>query len=139
MVANQEINVSRTLDDRLSLTRNAMDMFDSWGLRADEIMALLDLPGKTRHFAQYRFNKPFPDNPEIMRRVEYLVHIDDALRTTYPTSPGMGKRWLRQRNHKFNRHSPLSMMIGEGEQGMVYVLCRLDCTFAWDLSGSRPC
>ncbi|PVV10652.1 MAG: hypothetical protein B6D72_12010 [gamma proteobacterium symbiont of Ctena orbiculata] len=116
-----------------------MNMFESWGLQAEEIMALLDMQGKARHLSQYRYNKPLPDSPDIMRRVEYLVRIDDALRTTYPTNPNMGKRWLRQRNHKFNRHSPLSMMIGDGEQGMIYVLSRLDCTFAWDQSGSTPC
>lgn len=127
------------MHDRLAITRGVMNMFESWGLRAEEIMALLDMQGKARHLSQYRYNKPLPDNPEIMRRVEYLVRIDDALRTTYPTNPSMGKRWLRQRNHKFNKHSPLSMMIGDGEQGMIYVLSRLDCTFAWDQSGSKPC
>jgi hypothetical protein len=139
MAAIQDNNVGRTLDERLAITKGVMNMFESWGLRSEEIMALLDLQGKARQFTQYRYNKPFPDSPEIMRRVDYLVRIDDAIRTTYPTNPSMSKRWLRQRNHKFNKHTPLSMMIGEGEQGMVYVLSRLDCTFAWDQSGSRPC
>jgi hypothetical protein len=139
MATTQDTGASRTLDDRLAMTQGVMSMFESWGLHAEEIMALLDLQGKVRHFAQYRYNKPLPDTPDIMRRVDYLVRIDDALRTTYPTNPGMGKRWLRQRNHKFNRHTPLSMMIGDGEQGMIYVLSRLDCTFAWDQSGSIPC
>jgi hypothetical protein len=49
----------------------------------------------------------------------------------------MGKRWLRQASSKFQRRTPLSMMIGEGEKGLVNVLCHLDCTFAWDMSGSK--
>ncbi|MES9969730.1 MAG: DUF2384 domain-containing protein [Candidatus Thiodiazotropha sp.] len=138
MTAAEENNLSRSLTDRLAITRGVMNMFEGWGLHTDEIMALLDMQGKARHFAQYRYNKPLPDSPDLMRRVEYLVRIDDALRTTYPTNPGMGKRWLRQRSHKFNTNSPLSMMIGDGEQGMIYVLSRLDCTFAWDQSGSTP-
>ncbi|EGV49942.1 hypothetical protein Rifp1Sym_ey00070 [endosymbiont of Riftia pachyptila (vent Ph05)] len=28
-------------------------------------------------------------------------------------------------------------MMLDGEKGMVSVLCHLDCTFAWDMSGSR--
>ncbi|MES9993057.1 MAG: DUF2384 domain-containing protein [Candidatus Thiodiazotropha sp.] len=139
MMTTDNSTAGQTLNDRLAITRGVMNMFESWGLRGEEIMALLDMQGKKRHLSQYRYNKPLPDNPDIMRRVDYLVRIDDALRTTYPTNPSMGKRWLRQRNHKFNKHSPLSMMIGDGEQGMIYVLSRLDCTFAWDQSGSKPC
>ncbi len=130
---------NHSLSDRLAITRGTMNLFESWGLRTEEMMALLDLQGKPRHFAQYGYDKPFPNLPGLMRRIEYLVRIDDALRTTYPTNPTMGKRWLRQRNHKFNRHSPLAMMLGDGERGLIYVLSRLDCTFAWDQSGSKPC
>ncbi len=138
MATNVDSGASRSLNDRLAITRGVMNMFETWGLGSEEIMALLDMQGKARQLAQYRYNKPLPDSPGIMRRVKYLVRIDDALRTSYPSNPGMGKRWLRQRSHKFNRHSPLSMMIGDGEQGMIYVLSRLDCTFAWEQSGSTP-
>ncbi|MES9822887.1 MAG: DUF2384 domain-containing protein [Candidatus Thiodiazotropha endolucinida] len=138
MATTQDISTGRSLNDRLAITRGVMNMFENWGLHSEEMMALLDLEEKARHFTQYRYNKPLPDTPDIMRRVEYLVRIDDALRTTYPSNPSMGKRWLRQRSHKFNKQSPLSMMIGDGEQGMIYVLSRLDCTFAWDQSGSTP-
>ncbi|MCM8855191.1 MAG: MbcA/ParS/Xre antitoxin family protein [Candidatus Thiodiazotropha sp.] len=139
MTESNDNGVTSPINDRLDITRGVMSMLDSWGLHSDEMMALLDMPGKARHFAQYRYNKPLPDSPDIMKRVEYLIRIDDALRTSYPTNPSMGKRWLRQRSHKFNKHSPLSMMMGDGEQGMIYVLSRLDCTFAWDQSGSKPC
>lgn len=129
---------SQSMTDRLAITRGTMNLFESWGLHTEEMMALLNLQGKARHFAQYRFNTPFPDEPGLMRRIEYLVRIDEALRTTYPTNPTMGKRWLRQRNHKFNRHSPLAMMLDDGERGLAYVLSRLDCTYAWEQSGSTP-
>jgi hypothetical protein len=131
---------SRTvsMDDRLAITRGVMNLFDNWGLHSEEMMSLLDINGKARHMARFRHNTAFPDSPDMIKRIEYLVRINDALRTTYPTNPSMGKRWLRQRNHLFNQRTPLSMMIGDGEQGMVYVLSRLDCTFAWDQSGSTP-
>ncbi|MCU7904661.1 MAG: MbcA/ParS/Xre antitoxin family protein [Candidatus Thiodiazotropha sp. (ex Epidulcina cf. delphinae)] len=139
MSENSDGGAARSMNDRLDITRGVMKLFASWGLHSDEMMTLLDMPGKARHFAKYRDNKPLPDSPDIMKRIEYLVRIDDALRTSYPTNPAMGKRWLRQRSHKFDKHSPLSMMMGDGEQGMIYVLSRLDCTFAWDQSGSMPC
>ena len=139
MSENNQSTTDHSVSDRLAITRGTMNLFESWGLRTEEMMALLDMDDKARHFAQYRYSKPFPDEPGLMRRIEYLVRIDDALRTTYPTNPTMGKRWLRQRSHKFNKRSPLSMMIDDGERGLIYVLSRLDCTFAWDQSGSKPC
>ncbi|MCU7935018.1 MAG: DUF2384 domain-containing protein [Candidatus Thiodiazotropha sp. (ex Dulcina madagascariensis)] len=139
MSENSDGGAVCTMNDRLDMTRGVMKLFESWGLHSDEMMTLLDMPGKARHFAKYRYRQPLPDSPAIMKRIEYLVRIDDALRTSYPTNPGMGKRWLRQRSHKFDKHSPLAMMLGDGEQGMIYVLSRLDCTFAWDQSGSKPC
>ncbi len=35
-----------------------------------------DMQGKARHFAQYRHDKAFPDDPQLMKRVEYLIRID---------------------------------------------------------------
>ncbi|MES9941097.1 MAG: antitoxin Xre/MbcA/ParS toxin-binding domain-containing protein [Candidatus Thiodiazotropha sp. 6PLUC2] len=128
----------RSAGEQMAITRGVMDLLDSWGLHSEEMMSLLQINGKPRHITRYRHNKALPDSPEVMRRIEYLVRINDALRTTYPTNSSMGKRWLRQRNHLFNKRSPLSMMMGDGEQGMVYVLSRLDCTFAWEQSGSTP-
>lgn len=138
MSETEQSTTEKSASDRLAITRGTMNLLESWGLHADEMMALLNMQGKPRHFTQYRYNTPFPDEPGLMRRIEYLVRIDEALRTTYPTNPTMGKRWLRQRNQKFNRHSPLSMMIDDGERGLAYVLSRLDCTYAWDQSGSKP-
>jgi hypothetical protein len=126
-----------SLEDRLAITQGVMNLFDSWGLRAEEGMALLNMEGKPRHFVQYRHEKPFPEDPQLMKRVEYLIKIDAALHTTYPTNPTMGKRWLRQASKKFQQRTPLALMIGEGEEGLVNVLCHLDCTFAWDMSGSK--
>ncbi|MCU7842760.1 MAG: MbcA/ParS/Xre antitoxin family protein [Candidatus Thiodiazotropha sp. (ex Monitilora ramsayi)] len=138
MSDSEQAVTEKSASDQLAITRGTMNLLESWGLHAEEMMALLNMQGKPRHFTQYRYNTPFPDEPGLMRRIEYLVRIDEALRTTYPTNPTMGKRWLRQRNQKFNRHSPLSMMIDDGERGLAYVLSRLDCTYAWDQSGSKP-
>ena len=138
MSETESTSSDQSMSDRLAITRGTMNLFESWGLQTEEMMALLNLQGKARHFARYRYNTPFPDEPGLMRRIEYLVRIDEALRTTYPTNPTMGKRWLRQRNHKFNRHSPLAMMMDDGERGLAYVLSRLDCTYAWEQSGSTP-
>ncbi len=138
MSVSEQRDSSLSLEDRLAITRGVMNLFDSWGLRNEESMALLNMEGKARHFVQYRHDKALPEDPQLMKRVEYLIKIDAALRTTYPTNPNMGKLWLRKASPKFQKRSPLSLMIGEGEKGLVHILCHLDCTFAWDMSGSKP-
>ena len=66
-----------------------------------------------------------------------MQRIADALRTTYPRNPRMSGRWVRQGHRRFGRRSPLSMILRDGESGLIAVLSELDCTFSWDLTGSK--
>jgi hypothetical protein len=127
-----------TEDERMLLTRNTMEVLDDWALQTREMMALLDMPEtvKVRNFARFREDTPFPDDPRVLKRIHYLLRIADALRTTYPTNPQMRTRWVRQANSRFGRRTPLAMML-DGESGLVAVLAHLDCTYAWDLTGSK--
>ncbi len=124
-------------DARMALTRTTMNVLDSWRLETEQMRAVLDMPEsvRARAFHRFRDDTPFPDEPQVLRRVDYVLRIADALRTTYPRNPEMGARWIRQRNRRLGR-SPLTVML-EGESGLVSVLLELDCTFAWDRTGSR--
>ena len=68
MTTTDNSTAGQNLSNRLAITRGVMNMFESWELRAEEIMALLDMQGKARHLSQYRYNKPLPDSPDLMRR-----------------------------------------------------------------------
>ena len=70
-------------------------------------------------------------------RIEHVVSIADALRTTYPLNPRMASRWVRQAHRRFGRRSPLAIIMRDGESGLIAVLSELDCTFSWDLTGSK--
>ncbi len=124
-------------DARVALTRATMNVLDGWRLETEEMRSVLDMPEsvRARTFHQFRDGKPFPDEDQVLRRVDYVLRIADALRTTYPRNPEMGARWIRQRNRRFGR-PPLAVML-EGESGLISVLSELDCTFAWDRTGSR--
>lgn len=125
--------------ERLALTRSILALMDDWGLQAGKMMAILNMPEsiKVRSFARYGDDEPFPDDPQVMKRAYYLLRIADALRTTYPRSPHMGKRWMRQVNRRFGKRSPLDLIVERGETGLVAVLSELDCTYAWDCTGSK--
>lgn len=123
------------------ITLAVMDLMDSWRLETRDMQAMLALPDNVRARAFNKFREGtavLPDDPTVLRRAQYLLRIADALRTTYPRNPRMGERWLRQRQSRLGSRTPLTMILDDGETGMISVLAHLDCTFSWDLSGSRP-
>ena len=122
------------------VTRAVIGLLDTWGLATHEMQALLMLPGnfRARAFQKLRDGKEvLPDTPDTLRRANYLLRIADALRTTYPCNPRMSGRWIKQPHRRFGRRTPLSIIMDGGESGLVAVLSELDCTFSWDLTGSR--
>ncbi|MCB1722501.1 MAG: DUF2384 domain-containing protein [Chromatiaceae bacterium] len=121
------------------ITQAVMNLLDSWQLDTQEIQGVLSLPEGVRARALNKLREGtdvLPDNPEVLRRAGYLLRIADALRTTYPLNPRMSGRWVRQGHRRFGRRSPLSIILRDGESGMIAVLSELDCTFSWDLTGS---
>ena len=123
------------------ITRAVMGLLDSWQLDTQEIQGVLCLPENVRVRALNKFREGtdvLPDDPTVLRRAGYLMRISDALRTTYPLNPRMAGRWVRQGHRRFGRRSPLSIILRDGESGLIAVLSELDCTFSWDLTGSRP-
>jgi hypothetical protein len=126
------------IDDRIALTRAVMAMLDDWGLASTEIIQLLGLPSKTRlrQLEHFRHNKPFPDNEQIMMRIEHLVGIADALRTSYPRNARMGTIWLRRPHRRLSYRTPLATMIEGGVKGLRSVRAELDCAYSWERSAS---
>ena len=123
------------LDERRALARETMEVLDAWKLAADEVCLVLGLPDKVRQRSinKFRSYDPFPADAGVERRAGYVVRIGQALRTTYPTNPAMGSRWLRQRHRRLGC-SPLAQILGQGEAGLEQVLAELDCAFGWELS-----
>ncbi|QGU33641.1 DUF2384 domain-containing protein [Thermochromatium tepidum] len=128
-----------TLDERLLLTRRTMQLLEDWGVAARDILDLLQLPEtiKVRHIGRFHDQEAFPDDPAVNRRLAYLNRIEQALHTYFPRNPEMRKLWVRRANKQFGHRAPVAVMIEDGESGLISVLSHLDCTFAWDLTGSR--
>ena len=126
---------------RSDITQAVMALLDSWQLETREIQAVLSLPDNVRTRALNKFregSESLPEDPAVLRRAGYLLRIADALRTTYPLNPRMSGRWVRQGHRRFGKRSPLSIILRDGESGLIAVLSELDCTFSWDLTGSQP-
>jgi hypothetical protein len=128
---------SNALND---ITQAVMSLLDSWQLDSREIQCVLNLPETVRARALNKYREgtaSLPEDPVVLRRAGYLLRIADALRTTYPLNPRMSGRWVRQGHRRFGKRTPLSIMLRDGESGLIAVLSELDCTFSWDLTGSK--
>lgn len=122
-----------TQDEQVALTVQIMETLDSWGMSSAEIISLIALPAKTptRALRRYRENTAFPVSPELEERIQHIVGINDALRTSYPHNPNMGKMWMRQRSKKLNNQIPLQIIVENGLEGIVEIRKHLDCSYDW--------
>ena len=127
-----------TNDQRVTITLKIMEAVDEWGLSGEQILAVLDMPKdhRSRHLQKYRKDTPLPDVESVNNRILRLLGIIDALRTTYPRNLQMGARWMKMPHRRFQQRTPLHTMLEDGEKGVIAVLSELDCTYAWELSGS---
>ena len=125
--------INMTQDEQITLTVRIMDILDGWGMTSDEIISVIALPEKTptRALRRYRENTAFPVSPELEERVEHIIGITDALRTSYPHNPNMGKIWIRQRSKKLNNQIPLQIIVENGLEGIVEIRKHLDCSYDW--------
>jgi len=125
-----------TDEECVSLAGLIMSILDSWGLNGPAIMTVLNLPQGVplRALRRYRENTAFPHDEGVYERVDHIVGIYDALRTTYPHNPPMGLLWLRQRHQRFQGRSPLQLIVEDGLEGLLQVRIHLDCTYDWHVN-----
>lgn len=118
------------------LARSIMAILDGWGLNGKQLAFILDLPKgtPTRALRRYRENTPFPQDKSVYERVEHIIGIAEALRTTYPHNPPMGTLWMRQSNKRFGDKSPLQKIVEEGLEGLLEVRSHLDCAYDWTVN-----
>jgi hypothetical protein len=128
-----------THDDRVQLAHLVVTLLDSWEVRAEDQVALLGLPPETSTLVLrgYYEREPLPAEAAINERVEHLLGIADALRTSYPHNAHMGAIWMNRRNSRFDNRAPLAVLLEDGLQGFFAIRTHLDCAYDWDISGSK--
>ncbi len=130
---------SNSNSDISQVSQPVIALLYDWDLSAEQMKDLLALPAKfrTRSFSQIRSgHQQLPDDPGILRRALCLLQIDQALETAFPFNSNYSKVWIRTPHRRFSRQTPLELMIEQGEKGIVRVLCDVDCSISWELSGS---
>lgn len=126
--------------DISKVSQPVIAILDRWNLSAEQMKGILGLPDKfrSRSFSQIRRgNQSLPDDAAVLRRSLCLMQIEQALETAFPFNGHYSTVWIRTPHRRFSRQTPLELMMEQGEKGIVRVLCDVDCSISWDLSGSR--
>ncbi len=135
-----DINL-RELDEaeRAVLSRSIVELLNQWGVDGADQVTLLGLPSDTkpRVLRRYYENTALPNTPDINERLDHLLGIADALRTSNPRNAAAGSIWLHSVNYRFDNRTPLDAMIQDGISGLLAVRTHLDCAYDWNQSGSR--
>lgn len=118
---------------KIELTHLIMTMLDDWGVNNRDKVTLLSLTGqvKSRTMGRYYQDQPLPDNPAVFERIEHLLGIADALRTSFPLNGHMTAYWLNQKNARFENMTPLDYMLEGGDDNVIAVRAHLDCGWDW--------
>ncbi len=126
-----------TPQEMTALTQAVVNHMDEWKISAEEVLTVLGLNEevKPRHLQQYRMgSKAFPQTADVMTRIEHIVGIADALRTTFPFSSQMRVLWLRKPHRRFQRRAPLAVMLDEGTDGLMKVRIEVDCAYGYAIN-----
>jgi hypothetical protein len=128
-----------TQEDRTQLGRMVVNLLDDWGIGASEQVSILGLPDgtRTRMLRRFQDDTPLPDDPVVMKHVEHLLGIADALRTTFPRNASIGLIWLKQPCKRLRSRRPVDILVEDGLSGLITVRTHLDCSFAWRESERR--
>ena len=121
-------------EQKIDLAKLIMVMLDDWGVSHSDKLNLLAMPPevKVRSLRRYYIDAPLPDTNEVFERIDHLMGIADALRTSFPLNHHMASFWLNKKNQRFNDQTPLEFMLEGGINNVVAVRTHLDCGWDWN-------
>lgn len=120
-----------------ALTHAVLDCMDEWKISAEEILVLLGLSDaiRPRQLNAYRNgDRAFPAEADVLQRIDHITGITDALRTTFPFSNQMRVMWLQKPHRRFQKRTPLAVMLDEGTNGLQKVRVEVDCTYGYAIN-----
>ncbi|MEZ5475937.1 MAG: antitoxin Xre/MbcA/ParS toxin-binding domain-containing protein [Thiolinea sp.] len=120
-----------------ALTRAVVTHMDEWKISSEQMLGILGVENevKPRHLSAYRKGeRALPQHADVMLRIDHIVGISDALRTTFPFSSQMRVMWLRKPHRRFQKRTPLDVMLSEGVNGLQKVRIEVDCAYGYAIN-----
>ena len=121
-------------EQKIELTKMIMAMLDDWGVSHENKILLLNLPSeiKSRSVRRFYIDRPLPESNEVGSRINHLLGIADAIRTSYPRNQQMAAFWLNKKNQRFDNKTPLEFMLQGGTRNVIAIRAHLDCAWDWN-------
>ena len=113
---------SHDLDDQVLKrnTRNAIALFQHWGLKNDEECNLFGGISPAQ-LAKFKKGTAFISSRDTIERVGNLLGIHKNLRILYPYNRDIVYQWIKGRNLKLHNVSPLDIMLEYGYIGIAQI------------------
>ena len=113
---------SHDLDDQVLKrnTRNAIALFQHWGLKNDEECNLFGGISPAQ-LAKFKKGTAFISGRDTIERVGNLLGIHKNLRILYPYNREVVYQWIKGRNLKLHNLSPLDIMLEYGYIGIAQI------------------
>lgn len=122
-------------EDLITITKSVMNQLDDWNLSSVQALAVLGLSDDSKSRQVQSFRKgttPFPETPELMQRIDHIVGITEALRTTFPFSDNMRQLWMRRPHRRFKNNPPLAVIVNDDSlKGLLMVRSEVDCSYGF--------
>ncbi len=124
-------------EDMIVITKSVMNHLDDWNLSSVQALAVLGLTDNSKSRQVQNFRKgvtPFPETPELMQRIDHIVGITEALRTTFPFSDNMRQLWMRRPHRRFKNNPPLAVIVNDDSiKGLLMVRSEVDCSYGYSV------
>ena len=113
---------SHDLDDQVLKrnTRNAIALFQHWGLKNDEECNLFGGISPAQ-LAKFKKGTAFISSRDTIERVGNLLGIHKNLRILDPYNRDIVYQWIKGRNLKLHNVSPLDIMLEYGYIGIAQI------------------
>lgn len=123
--------------DRRVIAGMLMQLFDHWGLSAEEQLDLLGLSATNRAaLTRYRRGEPLSASRDTMERAGYLLGIHKNLRVLFPHQRELAYAWMKTPNRAFERKTPTQVIRDYGFAGLLMVRAYLDRALGPDTGAS---
>jgi Protein of unknown function (DUF2384) len=116
-----------TEEDRSSLAKMLMTLFEHWQLSTEEQLDALGMsPTNRAALTRYRKGEPLANSRDTLERAGHLLGIHKSLRLMFPHNRDLAYAWMKRRNRAFENLSPIDVIRGYGFVGLLMVRSYLD-------------
>lgn len=113
-------------EERRSLAKMLIRLFDHWGLSTAEQAAALGLSETNRAtLSRYRRGEPLAESRDLLERAGHLLGVHKSLRIIFPHDRDLAYHWMTAPNRRLGSR-PIDIVRERGFEGLISIRRYLD-------------